>query len=42
MNTKVVLFDINSKDDWLQAKKLGADGVLVDSPAKFKKIINSL
>lgn len=35
-NARVILFGVNNLDDYQQAKKLGADGVLVDSPAKFK------
>ena len=34
----VVLFGINSKEDYQQAKALGADGVLVDSPEMFRKL----
>lgn len=36
---KVILFGINNAGDYREAKTLGADGVLVDSPAKFKRII---
>lgn len=35
---KVILFGINTAEDYRQAKTLGADGVLVDSPEKFKSI----
>lgn len=35
---KVILFGINNDKDYSQAKLLGADGVLVDSPEKFKTI----
>lgn len=35
---KVILFGINNVKDYRQAKSLGADGVVVDSPAKFKSI----
>lgn len=34
---KVVLFGINTPEDYQQAKALGAYGVLVDSPEKFKE-----
>lgn len=34
----VVLFDINTQEDYQQAKASGVYGVLVDSPAKFKSI----
>ena len=37
-DNKVILFGINNVADYQQAKSLGADGVLVDSPAKFKLI----
>ena len=32
----VVFFGINSADDFRKASELGADGVMVDSPAKAK------
>lgn len=35
---KVILFGINTPEDYLQAKNLGADGVLVDSPKMFMGI----
>ncbi|WP_310608890.1 glycerophosphodiester phosphodiesterase family protein [Buttiauxella brennerae] len=34
----VILLGINSEEDYQKAKTLGADGVLVDSPAKFATI----
>lgn len=34
--SKVVLFGINTIEDYRQATALGADGVLVDSPAMFR------
>src|SRR5471030_27673 len=35
----IVLIGINSQKDYQQAKTLGADGVLVDSPALFKTLL---
>lgn len=35
---KVILFGVNTPEDYLRAKKLGADGVLVDSPKFFMDI----
>jgi len=37
-NNKVILFGINTLEDYQQARTLGADGVLVDSPEKFKNM----
>jgi len=34
----IILIGINNQADYQQAKKLGADGVIVNSPADFKKI----
>ncbi len=34
----IILIGINNQADYLQAKKLGANGVIVNSPADFKKI----
>ncbi|MBF0035786.1 glycerophosphodiester phosphodiesterase [Citrobacter freundii] len=36
-NNKIILFGINTSEDYQQAKSLGADGVLVDSTSEFKK-----
>lgn len=38
-NARVILLGVNSKEDYQQAKALGADGVLVDSPEKFRKLV---
>lgn len=38
-DNKVVLFGINNQQDYLRAKELGADGVLIDSPETFRKFI---
>lgn len=35
-NAHIVLFGINTEKDYLQAVELGADAVMVDSPAKIK------
>lgn len=37
-DSKIILFGINSKEDFLKAKELGADGVMVDSPAFFRDL----
>ncbi len=37
-NVRIVLFGINSETDYQQAKALGADAVMVDSPAQFLTI----
>lgn len=37
-HNKVILFGINTAEDYRQATSLGADGVLVDSPEKLKTI----
>ena len=34
----IVLFDINSEADYRQAKTLGADAVMINSPAQFRAI----
>lgn len=34
----IILIGINNQADYLQAKKLGANGVIVNSPADFKKL----
>ncbi|MCW6639257.1 glycerophosphodiester phosphodiesterase [Yersinia ruckeri] len=36
----IVFFGINGEEDYKQAKALGVDAVMVDSPKKFKKILN--
>lgn len=36
-NARVILFGINSKASYQIAKEMGADGVLVDSPEKFRQ-----
>ena len=35
---RIVLFDINSEADYQQAKSLGADAIMVNSPVKFRGI----
>lgn len=35
---RIVLFDVNSASDYLQAKTLGADAVMINSPAQFRAI----
>ena len=35
---RIVLFGINSEADYRQAKALGADAVMIDSPAQFRDI----
>ena len=37
-DVRVVLFGINSEADYRQAKALGADAVMIDSPQKFRAI----
>ncbi len=39
-NAHIIFFGINKVEDYNEAKKLGANGVMVDSPALFKKILN--
>lgn len=39
-NAHIIFFGINTPEDYKKAKKLGADGVMVDSPILFKKIIS--
>ncbi|WP_145562242.1 glycerophosphodiester phosphodiesterase family protein [Yersinia canariae] len=39
-NAHIIFFGINTPEDYKKAKELGANGVMVDSPALFKKIIN--
>lgn len=39
-NAHIILFGINTLNDYNKAKELKADGVMVDSPALFKKITN--
>ncbi|MDA5545792.1 glycerophosphodiester phosphodiesterase family protein [Yersinia rochesterensis] len=39
-NAHIIFFGINTPEDYHKAKELGANGVMVDSPAKFKKIIH--
>ncbi|WP_145573678.1 glycerophosphodiester phosphodiesterase family protein [Yersinia mollaretii] len=39
-NAHIIFFGINTLEDYKKAKELGADGILVDSPAMFKKIVN--
>lgn len=39
-NAHIIFFGINTLEDYKKAKKLGADGVMVDSPAMFKKIVS--
>ncbi|MBU9852704.1 glycerophosphodiester phosphodiesterase family protein [Rahnella aceris] len=36
----IILFNINTPEDYHQAVQLGADGVLVDSPSKFNRKVN--
>lgn len=36
--SKIILFGVNSKEDFLKAKELGADGVMVDSVKLFKDL----
>lgn len=38
-NAHIVLFGINTEKDYIQATELGADAVMVDSPAKMKAFI---
>ncbi|MBS1229453.1 MAG: glycerophosphoryl diester phosphodiesterase [Proteobacteria bacterium] len=35
---RIVLFDVNSEADYRQAKALGADAVMINSPAQFRAI----
>jgi glycerophosphoryl diester phosphodiesterase len=35
---RIVLFDVNSAGDYAQAKALGADAVMINSPAQFRGI----
>ncbi|WP_145571938.1 glycerophosphodiester phosphodiesterase family protein [Yersinia bercovieri] len=37
-NAHIIFFGINTPEDYMKAKELGADGVMVDSPAMFKKL----
>lgn len=39
-NAHIIFFGINTLEDYKKAKELGADGVMVDSPAMFKKIVS--
>ncbi|AHM72544.2 glycerophosphodiester phosphodiesterase family protein [Yersinia hibernica] len=39
-NAHIIFFGINTPEDYKKAKELGADGVMVDSPILFKKIIS--
>ncbi|BFI63405.1 glycerophosphoryl diester phosphodiesterase [Yersinia pseudotuberculosis] len=39
-NAHIILFGINTQDDYKKAKELQANGVMVDSPAQFKEIIS--
>ncbi|MFL4557892.1 glycerophosphodiester phosphodiesterase family protein [Yersinia kristensenii] len=39
-NAHIIFFGINTPEDYQKAKELGADGVMVDSPAQFKKIVH--
>ncbi|MBK5144025.1 glycerophosphodiester phosphodiesterase [Budviciaceae bacterium BWR-B9] len=38
-NAHIIFFGINNEQDYQQAVKLKADGVMVNSPAKFKSIL---
>ncbi|MEQ9720628.1 glycerophosphodiester phosphodiesterase family protein [Yersinia alsatica] len=40
-NAHIIFFGINKIEDYNEAKKLGANGVMVDSPALFKKLLNN-
>ncbi len=40
-NAHIIFFGINTPEDYKKAKELGADGVMVDSPALFRKIVSS-
>ena len=37
-SARIVLFDVNSESDYLLAKQLGADAVMINSPAKFRSV----
>lgn len=39
-NAHIIFFGINIPEDYQKAKELGANGVMVDSPAQFKKIVH--
>lgn len=39
-NAHIIFFGINTPEDYQKAKELGANGVMVDSPTQFKKIID--
>lgn len=39
-NAHIIFFGINTPEDYQKAKELGANGVMVDSPALFKKIVH--
>ncbi|CNH33652.1 glycerophosphoryl diester phosphodiesterase family protein [Yersinia thracica] len=39
-NAHIIFFGINTPEDYQKAKELGANGVMVDSPAMFKKIVH--
>lgn len=40
-NAHIIFFGINKIEDYDEAKKLGTNGVMVDSPALFKKLLNN-
>ncbi|CNJ11924.1 glycerophosphoryl diester phosphodiesterase family protein [Yersinia frederiksenii] len=40
-NAHIIFFGINTPEDYKKAKELGANAVMVDSPALFKKIVNN-
>ncbi|MGT3281673.1 glycerophosphodiester phosphodiesterase family protein [Yersinia enterocolitica] len=39
-NAHIIFFGINTPEDYKKAKELGANGVMVDSPSQFKKIVH--
>ncbi|HDL6963823.1 TPA: glycerophosphodiester phosphodiesterase [Yersinia enterocolitica] len=39
-NAHIIFFGINTPEDYNKAKELGANGVMVDSPSQFKKIVH--
>lgn len=39
-NAHIIFFGINTPQDYKKAKELGANGVMVDSPSQFKKIVH--
>ncbi len=39
-NVHIIFFGINTHEDYKKAKELGANGVMVDSPSQFQKIVH--